>query len=381
MAEVDYGELSFTVRRFALARLVDQAVVVIPTGHLIQEVFGCFQDTVRAGWLQLAGTNMVQTVWAETASVTTQGEGVFYLPARKLRALLAEAPDGDVTVAVKRNHATVTAGAASWTLKLPPGTRYPVLLDLAGVAFEPVGRKELLGALSVVRHAVGKDTGRPQYTQVGIAAWGKVMCASAWDSGQFARAPVPGFPFPCGIPASVLDDLCKLLAAGAEESAAAGQTEGALAFRLGPVTLAVLKHGKEFALSDKHLAAARANELELEADKAELLAAIRRVRINADAETSAIALELEAGRLTLVARDKDDNGARETIGATWGGGPRQLIVNGGFLYAMLDVHPAASCRFRVGRDPGRQRSHLLLADEAAGVYGVIPQMLPQHLGY
>jgi DNA polymerase III sliding clamp (beta) subunit (PCNA family) len=382
----DYGELEFLVRRHVLARLAEQAASVIPTGHLTQEVFGCVRVTVGPGRVELAGTNMERTVWAETGSVSTVDTGRFYLPARKLRAILAEAADGDVRVAVRGSQAAVTAAGDSWTQKLPPSDRYPELLDLSAVEFGKVSRKELIGALGTVRHAVGKDTGRPQYAQVSVAATRGPVSAvtvSAWDSAQFARAPLPSFPFVCGIPASVLDDLAKLLAASPDEHAEAGQTEGALAFRVGPVTLAVLKITKAFPDADKLvLGPARANDQELAVeDRAELLQAIRRVRINADPETSAIGLELAAGQLTLMARDKRENAAVAAVAAAWPGEPRKLVVNGRFLYDMVEACPAATCVFRIGADAGKQRPQLLLADEAAGVYLVIPQMPPSVVGY
>jgi|GEM_PF-3577323 len=390
MSEADYGEVEFLVRRTVLARLAEQAAAVIPTGHLTQEVFGCFQVTAAPGLLQLAGTNMERTVWAETSSVATEAAGRFYVSARKVRGVLAEAADGDVRVRVRGNQAVLSAGGATWRQKLPPATRYPELLDLSAVSFEKTSRAELISALGIVRHAVGKDTGRPQYAQVSIAATkGPVsaVTASAWDSSQFARAPLPGFPFACGIPATALDDLWRLLASGPDEYAEAGQTDpepgkGALVFRLGPVTLATLKLTKAFPNADKLvLGPALANDQRFTADRAELLAAIRRVRINADPETSAIGLELSGGQLVLTARDRDENAAAETLQVSYDGPARQLVVHGGFLFAMLDVYPLAACTFRIGSDPGRQRSHVLLADEAAGLYATIPHMQPSLLGY
>lgn len=393
----DYGQLEFKVRRSTLAKLAEQAASVIPTGHLTQEVYGCIQVTVGPGLLQLAGTNMERTVWAETPSVAAEDAGRFYVSAKFLRAVLAEAADGDVKMAVSGARVTATAAGASWTRKLPPSRNYPALLDLAGVEFGQVARKDLLGALGTVRHAVGKDTGRPQYAQVSIAATGGpsgAVTASAWDSSQFARAPVRSFPFACGIPATGLDDLWKLLTASPDDYAGAGQTDpepgrGALVFRVGPVTLAMLKIGKAFPNSDKLiLGPALANELEFTADRTELQQAIRRVRISADPETSAIGLELtraryagDTGRLTLTARDKDDNTATEPVAASWAGEPRRFVVNGRMLYDMLDAHPSAACVLRIGADAGGQRSYLLLADEEAGVYGVIQQMQPSVVGY
>jgi DNA polymerase III sliding clamp (beta) subunit (PCNA family) len=383
MPEVDYGNIEFTVRRVQLHQLAEHAVTVIPSGPT-QPVFGCFQVDVRPGFLQLAGTNMVRTVWASTEAVSTTGSGRLYLPARKLRAMLAEAPEGEVTVRVRKNYATVSAGSASWSNRLPDSSQYPELLGLAGVPFEKVALDPFLTALRTVRHAVGKDSGRPQYTQVSIAEGhgplGPVMTATAWDSAQFARCPVPGFPFPVGIPDSVLDELVKLLASTPVEAAEVGRDGNALAFRVGPVTLAVVQLIKDFPNSGLPVRAPAAGDQVFTVERDELRAAIRRVKINASTETSAVALVLDDGTLSVKSRDEFDE-ASEAVPVLWEGGRRVLVVHHGFLASMLDVHPARSCTFRLGPDKGKRRSAVQLADEESGVVTTIPQMPPEWLGY
>jgi DNA polymerase III sliding clamp (beta) subunit (PCNA family) len=384
MPEVDYGNIEFTVRRLQLHQLAEHAVTVIPSNPT-QPVFGCFQVDVRPGFLQLAGTNMVRTVWASTEAVSTTGSARLYLPARKLRYMLAEAPEGEVTVKVRKNYATVTAGAsANWSNRLPDSSQYPELVDLAGVPFEKVGVDPFLSALRTVRHAVGKDSGRPQYTQVSIAEGqgpiGQVMMATAWDSAQFARCPVPGFPFPVGIPDSVLDELVKLLASTPVEAAEVGRDGNALAFRVGPVTLAVVQLIKDFPDSGLPVRAPADGDHVFTVQRDDLRAAIRRVRINASTETSAVALVFDGATLSLMSKDEFDV-ASEAIPVTWAGGRRVLVVHHGFLASMLDAHPARECEFRIGPDKGKRRSALQLADEESGVVTTIPQMPPEWLGY
>jgi hypothetical protein len=125
--------------------------------------------------------------------------------------------------------------------------------------------------------------------------------------------------------------------------------------------------------------------MSLGVDKEALAAALRRVRINADASTSAVALIADSdrgqGRLTVTSRDKDANSAEEVIAASWEHGQHLLVVNAGFLSAMLAVHPSAECTFRLGKDRGKVRAPLVLEDKAAGVTGVCVQMLPALMGY
>lgn len=385
--EADYGSLEFTVRRAMLAQLADWALTAVPSSATLP-VNGCFRVEVRPDRLQVAATDQAKAVLAEIPAVLTQSEGTVFLPAKKLRAILSEASEGDVTVSVKGSQALVTAGSATWQLRLPDPARYIGLPDLDSAEFAPVSRVALHWALSTVEHAVGKEAGRPAFTQVRIAAdsAGR-MVASAAGAGQFASAPVPGFPRDMLIPGGVLGDLLKLLAKSPVDHAEAADAGPYAVFRIGPVTLAALRVAAPFPdVGSLFLDPAQGNDMTLGVDKAELAAALRRVRINTDASTSAVALIADSdggrrARLTVTSRDKGGNSAEEVIPASWGHGRHLLVVNAVFLADMLAAHPSPTCEFKVGRDRGKVRAPLLLHDSDKQVTGTCPQMPPSLVGY
>lgn len=381
----DYGSLEFTVRKFQLLQLAEWALPAVPSSPTLP-VNGCFQVSVRPEYLRVAATDQQSAVFAEATAVITQSTGEVFLPARKLRAILAEAREGDVTVSVKGCTALVTAGTAAWSLHLPPPDRYTGLPDLSAVSFAPVNREVLLAALNTVKHAVGKDQGRPASAQVRIGPSGDGVFACAADSSQLSRAPVPGFPGEMLIPGAVLGDLVKMLGKIPAEDAEVAAAGNYAVFRAGLVTLAALRAAKDFPdVDNDFLKRVQGNDMTLGVDKEALAAALRRVRINADASTSAVALIADSdrgqGRLTVTSRDKDANSAEEVIAASWEHGQHILVVNAGFLAAMLAVHPSAECTFRLGKDRGKVRAPLVLEDKAAGVTGVCVQMVPALMGY
>jgi DNA polymerase III sliding clamp (beta) subunit (PCNA family) len=259
--------------------------------------------------------------------------------------------------------------------------------DLSAAEFAPVGRDALRAALDTVRHAVGKEASRSAFTQVRVAAVDGAMFASATDSSQFCRAPVPGFPRDMLIPGAALDDLLKLLAKTPVDDVEVADAGSYAVFRVGPVTLAVLRSASPFPNVDQlFLGPVKGNNLTLGVDKDELAGALRRVRVTADSSTSAVALIADSdggkrGRLTVTARDKDGNSAEESIQASWGQGRHLLVVNAAFLSAMLAAHPSATCEFHVGKDRGQVRPPLLLEDEDKQVTGTCPQMPPKLVGY
>jgi DNA polymerase III sliding clamp (beta) subunit (PCNA family) len=378
-------DLEFSVKRFQLATLADWAAPVVPTGATLP-VNQAFRVTVAPELLRVAATDRQRTVVAESPSVATGQSGTVFLPAKRLSAILASAPEGDVTVSVKAGLATVRAGGASWQLKLPlPGGDIE-LPDLSAAKFEPVSRVKLLGALEAVRYAVGRGDGRPQFAKVQIAEAGGVMHATAVGSSVLARARVDGFPFPVQVPAIVLGDLVKLLHTSTDTDAEVADAGSCVAFRAGPVTLAAQYNGQDFPDADAmFLRKVAANGLELAVDRTELSRALKRVRINASTTTSAVVLIADCvdgrGQLTVTARDDGGNSAEEVIAASWAGQRQVLAVNGQFLEHMLSSHPGATATFRVAADHGSQRTPLLLEDTEAGVTGVCTQMPAGQVGY
>jgi len=385
--DASYGSLEFTVRRAMLAQLAEWAAVAVPSSATLP-VNGCFQVAVSPESLRVAATDQAKAVSAEIPAVLSQSSGQVYLPAKKLRSILSEAREGDVTVSVKGNLAVVTAGSASWQLRLPPPDGYTGMPDLSAAEFAPVGRENLRWALDTVRHAVGKDAGRPAFTQVridGDAAGTMFACAA--DSSQFSSAPVPGFPCSMLIPGAALDDLLKLLAKSPVDDAEVAEAGPYAVFRVGPVTLAALRTGAPFPNTDQlFLGPVKGNDMRLGVDKDELTAALRRVRVNTDASTSAVALIADSdngkrGRLTVTGRDKGGNSAEEVIPASWEGGQHLMVVNAVFLANLLAAHPGAACEFKVGKDRGKVRAPLLLVDEDKQVTGTCPRMPPSLVGY
>ena len=184
------------------------------------------------------------------------------------------------------------------------------------------------------------------------------------------------------IPSGALDSLVKTLEGSELDEVHAGETGSHLVFRVGSTVFLASKLLAKFPDVEKLLLRpALENRLLLTADKAELGDAIRRVRINADPETSAIGLQLSAGTLTAIARDKYGNRAEESIAAGWDGPDRLVAVNHQFLSDMLAAHPSASCRFWLGPEAGKKRSVLMLRDDDTGTIGIIYQMLASLVGY
>jgi DNA polymerase III sliding clamp (beta) subunit (PCNA family) len=377
--EVDYGKFSFTVKLAVLSSLATTCSHALPA----REQVPVFRVSLSGGVLQLAVVSPEQSVLAVTSAVivTDDYEHVAFVPARKLLAILKEAPAGDMTVAVSGNVAKVTAGKASWSLKLPDGSARPPLPDLSGVVLSEFDGDRLVTAIRAVRHAVCRDAAQPSLTQVAVTA-GEDGVVTASDRVRMARAPLAGFPVAVTIPSGVLDDMLRLLAGNPDGKIMVGEIPGRLVLVIGHVTLVTSRRPAQFPDMDKQLLepALEAGSSVLVVDREELEKAVRRVAIAADQQTSAIALRLTSKGVTVEAKDKNGNSATEAVPATWDDKPRVVVVNSGYLLELLGATTAKSCEFKVGPDMGAKKAPLLLVGTDGDVQ-VLTRMPAAILGY
>jgi DNA polymerase-3 subunit beta len=385
-----HQEFSFTCPRFQLSLLATRAGNVVPAREGRQMVLNNFaiQVTADPPRLEVTGTDLELRVIAATPAVQVTRSAdqdtlpLLMLPAKRLQAILSEAPDGDITVCVKEDKAVITAGSVSWELQVPSdGSDYPRPPALDEVDWHETARVPLLAALRTVRHAVSKSGTKPNLSQVDIRARDTdgVPCVTAADGMRFAQIPLPGFPVEMRIPAAgspaATDELIRLLIASEADTVRVGKHGKSLFFGVDSTVFRVFQLPLEYPdIWKLLLEPTLANTDLLTVSRDELKRAISRVRINADDGTHAIGLQLCPGRLTVFTRDTRGNQAEQTIEATWEHPDRSLLVNHQFLAEMLGVHPSSECIFRLGKDAGKKRSVVLLRDDASGITGIINQM-------
>jgi DNA polymerase III sliding clamp (beta) subunit (PCNA family) len=380
---VDYGKFSLTVKRYVLADLCERVLVAVPSRETLP-VLGCFQVQVGHAGLRVAATDMERTVFARTEAVVTDAgdSAEFYVNARKLVAILHAAPDGEVTIKVRKNKAEVTlSNGFTADLRLPDSGAYPQLPDPGTIEFSEFSREKLLGALKSVRHAVCRDASRSNLTQVDFTAAHGGVAVTASDGSRMARAGLPDFPMVAAAPSSATEDLVRLLSSSPDvKNVEVGQTPGIVVFRVGHVVLAATKRQNPFPnVDDQLLKPASGNSDKLVIDRSQLREAIKRVRINADPETSAIALDIRAGEVIVVSRDKSGNSAKESVPVKWDAGNKLVVVNHVSLSEAVDAHPDSECEFLLGADIGKKRSMVLL--EGGALLQVLSQMPPALVGY
>lgn len=376
-------DVEFTIKRFVLMGLCEKAVPVISSGE--DGILRCFLVNLAPGSITLTGSDLELVVQAHSTAVATEDTATLAIPAKRLRDMLKEAPEGDVTVSATGSKATVTAGNISWDVRLGNAADFTLPHQVDESSLQAVKREDFLTALRVVRHAICRDGGRPPLMMVDITD--NSMTAS--DGSRLQRY-LLDFPVDMKIPAAAVPHLVRMLSASEAAEVSVDEQEGYLVFQVGitgsQTTFIARKTMARFPDMERLIITpSKDNPYLLLADRRALLEAIRRVRITADPETSAIGLRLSKDKITVISRDKNDNAAEQQIAAWWKQDDRLLVVNHIHLTEMLEVWTADSCRFWLGADTGKKKSMLMLSDKhdqvPATQIGVIQQLHAALLGY
>jgi DNA polymerase-3 subunit beta len=362
--------LDLTIKKFVLANLLDKTAPVIATRD-VMPVLKNFQLTAQPDRLRVVASDLELTMIATTQLVTVTTPGVAVLPAQKMTQIVREARDDDVHLQVCKLAASVTIGPTTWHLQLQAGHDYPATPTVGDAVFATVERTAFVNALHAVRYAACKDAERASLMLIDIRAGKMTAC----DGARIQQAAFGALPFDCQLPIGAVDDLLKLLKLVDLPTISIGDTATKLIFRLGDDLFIVSKLATQaHDMESQLLRPALTNHRQLTVDRDELTRAVRRVRINADKETSAIALRLAPDRLTVAARDKFGNQSQETIDAGWAGPARTVVVNHAFLTDMLAGYSRPDCSFWLGDDTASRKTPMLLKDPQTGLVGALQQM-------
>ncbi len=364
--------LSFATQKHVLQALAEKAFTVIPTRDSVP-VLKNFMFVVTQDSLLIASSDQESSMVCSTNMITTNRVGSAVFPAKRMMELLRAAEEAPAQVKVLGAKAHITIGQASWRLQLQSGYDYPSMPDLEEVTWWSLDREALLRTLGAVRYAVSKNSERIALTMVDVSGDRLTAC----DGVRFQQAGLGvDFPLSIQIPVRAADDLVKLLKGFDRESILVAELPHHLAFRLGTNTFIVSKLAAQFPdMENVLLRPALENRLRLEVDKEGLIEAIKRVRVSADLETSAVQLRLAGDSLTVVSADKVGNTAEETLDASWTHEERELTVHHGFLLEMLRSQPGERCVVLLGRDTATRKSPLLIRDEEHDMTGVLQQMM------
>lgn len=369
--------LQLQTKKFALQHLLDKAASVVPSKDILP-VLKNFLVEAKSGLVRVTATDLELSVIATSEMVTVTQAGSAVFPAKRLMEIVREAEDGDLIITVKDGEAKVEVGRTHWSLKLMDGSDYPELPEVDEIKFHSIDRAKFLGWIRAVRYAAATETVRPSLMVIDIS--NGQMRAS--DGVRFQQVSVgKEIPIDISIPINAVDDLVKILSTTEAPKIDLGEDEDSLFFRVGGDIFIAQKLNAVFPDVDAQLLKpSLLNDQVLNVDRADLIKAIKRVRITADPETNAVILSLTKGKMLVKSKDKYGSTCDEELDVKWDGKNRDVAFNHSHLIQMLNMSDQASCEFRLGEDTKQRPSPLLLRDDSAGQVGVLNQLRTDWLG-
>lgn len=367
----EFDSVRFQIQKQVLLSLLDKVSLVVPikSDNL---AIKSFSFEVGQDSLRIVGTDDHHMMIVATKMFQPIAQGSMLIPAKILLNILRSVTDDLVDIEVTSKSIFIVIGSASWELHTLEGLKFPSIPSLAQAKPVKISRYEFLSALSSVRYAVAKDTGRPGLKMVDLRLEKMTACDGARFQQALVKAP------DMQIPGGSIELILKVLSSTASEDLVVASLPAVsrMIFKVDTTILIVKNPEAKFPHAEQmFLRPALTNDQELKVSRAALMSAIKKVRLCADEDTSAIALKLSKDSIEVCTRDQVGNKASEKITASWKGKSRTIVVHHKFLTDLLAANDLDECVFKLGEDLKNRKSPLLLQNEPAGMVGVVQQML------
>lgn len=371
--------LLIVLDKHVLHALVDRVLPTVSSRNVLPALRHLHLSTSQ-DVLQIRAASLDRTFLTSTTLVDIQRPGSILLPATRLAEILKNAREGQLTLSVLHGTAQISVGSASWKLRTYPEQQFPPTPEWTSLSWHDIDRLALLRAISTVRYAAAKGD---QIALMSLSlADGRLTACDGMRFHQVTIESSTDIP-PLRLPLGVVDDVVRLLNSAAAPVVLAAQTQRHVILRLGVDLLALHQQTGHYPnMEQQLLRPALENKHALTVHRADLLAAIRRVRVNASAATRALRLNLLPDALALSTSDREGNSAEEMLDAAWSSAPRQLVVHHDHLLELLSAQTSEDVVFWLGTDTATRRAPLLVrTTESSGTDGpvaavaVLQQML------
>lgn len=298
----------------------------------IQTLSGVLLVTHDAG-VELQATDMELGVRVRVEA-SPEREGAVLLPGRLLLDVVRSLPGEDLTLEarVQEGDVEVSSGSARFHLRTLPADDFPSLPELDGAEIRlPAGA--FAETVARVARAASRDETRPHLTGVLVSASGSELRMVATDSYRLSvkettlETELEG-SIEANVPARALQELSRIASAGGSDEVGVAAQRNQVVFEVGSVTLSSrLVEGK---FPNYRQLLPESYEHELQIDRAELLATVRRVGLLAQ-RNAPLRLAFREGELEVSARTPDVGEARETIPVAFEGETLEIGFNPEFL--------------------------------------------------
>ena len=288
--------------------------------------------------LSVTGSDLDLTI-SQSITVAGDTDGVVVIPSKLIADIVRALGPGAVDVIVDGEEVQITAGRPEFSMRTIPADDFPRLGEPEGDEVR-LNAADLSASLKQVVKAASADDSRPILTGVLMAAEGEGLRLVSTDSYRLAVRDLPGTSVLSGdqsvlVPSRALAELSRVFGDNDEVSLRLGERDARFAVG-GTEVMTRLIEG-EFPNYRGLIPDSYPNVLTV--NRAELLDAVRRVRLMAQ-EATPIRLNMSENGLELVAVTQDVGQAQEMIDGSYEGDELTVAFNPDYLLDGIDVTPS-----------------------------------------
>lgn len=365
------------------AQVTPAKEVIAGTGYALLE--GFYGDAGELPSARITATDGEQTIQVLVDDVQVGRAGSVLVPPKRIYEILRLAPHPLVVLEADGTAMTIRSGRARWTVQMPTGDSLRQPLDVDDVLLAPVPIEPFLHALGVAYAAMPKSDARPAMMQAEV----RNATITACSGPQAHRQVIEEFPADLDfcIPLRTVEELLRALKNTDELTVEVGANERHIVFRIGSDSIIARRLLLPFPNVDSLLLGPTfANRDALTIERLSLVEVVKRVRVNADQDFSAVTLTLVPGKLdangdprwiaVISAKDRIGNASREALRCQFTGPPvtTALTFNHRYLLDLLECYPGELLPIKLGRDLKTIKTPLLIEDSTLGFTGVVQQM-------
>lgn len=335
--------MKFTITREQLKEGLDAVAAAVQAKTTLPVLANILLEATRDG-LKLSGTDLDIAV-STVVPASVDQEGAITLPARKLVELVRELPSAGIRITTQgEQRVIIECGRSKFKLLGLPREEFPAFPQVTFSASSRTTARDLQKLVAHVAFAASTEESRPILNGVLWQLTGDRMRMVATNGHRLAKMEVPvqggSEPAELIVPPKALEQIRKLF--GPDDELEIGRSENHLGFR--SATTQVFTRLIEGPYPNYEQVIPRENDKLATAEKAALMAALRRMSIVASDQTHRIRMSFGDGSCKLSVTTPDLGEAQEEITVTYEGEPLDIGFNANYLLEVLKYIPTEEVR-------------------------------------
>jgi DNA polymerase-3 subunit beta len=339
--------MKFSIGRQDLERAIQRVLAVVSPKTTLPVLANIMLEAdEKAKTITLTATDLDMTVTTSAGAEVGKGGGVT-LPAKRFGEIVRELASDSVEISAEGEDVSIKSGKGKFRIVGIPTEEFPTLpkSDVArGFSIEAATLARMVDKVSF---CTSKDETRPSLNGAFWEFAADDMGMTATDGHRLASFRAKGdFKALAGknliVPPKALAHVVRIISAEDEEIVKVSVHENHVAFFVGSTT--INSRLLEGPFPNYHQVIPKDNDKELVVARDELMSAVRRVAVLADALTHQVRLTLAKKKVELVVSTPDVGEAKEEISGSFNADSMEVGYNANYLLDVLkhidgeDVH-------------------------------------------